>query len=158
MKKLEIESVPYQRRRVLLSAIYDGERVGSLDYLPPLRANLSYALGLLRVKPEYQGLGVAKSILTEFTKRSGVKAEVSATVTHDETLDYLEDHDPNQLRDKREVLLITDPEEINGIPIARVLAAGNIKVTKFRVVYNSRQVQLSSGNIIYVARLKGITR
>lgn len=158
MKNLEIESAPHQRRRVLLSAVYDGERVGSLDYLPPLGSNLSYALGLLRVKPEYQRLGVAKSILTEFTRRSGVRAEVSATVTHDETLDCLEAYDPNQLRDKREVLLITDPEEISSIPIARVLAAGNIEVTEFRVVYNPQQVQLSGGSLIYVARLKGITR
>lgn len=158
MTGIEFERSVLRKRRIIITVREGPEKIGSLDYLIPLRPWRPVEMGLLFVHTEYQGRGFARELLSKFVADIGSGRQVKAIITHEGSLGYLTSMNPDPDSSNKIEVKSTDMEFLREIPIVRVLESGGVHITRVRIVYNSRQERLGLGHSsIYLAHLKGET-
>lgn len=103
----------------------NGQVRGGLDYYWGQDEG-RWELEQINVPDEYQRRGFASSLLQEFVRRIGPGQPIHGVVIHKDSVEMLKKKYPDITEGKKEIR----GEELQDIPIVRVLAKGGIRVDR----------------------------
>lgn len=146
---------PYKQKRVLISADIAGVRAGHVDYLNN-RERPFANVGLLRVKETFQGLGIGRSLVRQLAEDLGRGRAIRAVVSHNATLDYLEELNPRPEAYVNLSYTFSDRDLLREVPIVRVFESGGIQIVRMRVNYNSQRRRIETRDSVSRATLTGV--